>query len=923
MNKHCFCIAGILLAAVCLTASVSAGGEAVKWDYLAHPVKATENLPAPDSSVGLCVASAFDGFGTSGPKPACARAWHQGVLPTEQKPLVCEIDYGKPTLVTAFVNYCYAPGCSDMRFTAPGASAFKKLRISARDDGGSWQEIKTLADLSGECPQVMPTAAEKPWRFWRLEILELAAGAEFLCTYELETYTGGVPQITRENPAEPDPLKEFAERIARQKPSEEFLPAKLTLAAQDAQTLGLKTEGNANPLKSDLHLLIDGKPVPLKSLGDKGWQAELESGRISLETQPSPLGLLMKLRYLAKEGSPVKYARASLQLTAAGTELYYMPAYAWSRSKIDTMVSSCHVQTRMAVLGIPNAMLCLFPGTDRGSLGFIGGAIRNDLLLGPEATPVLLSVLPGDWWNAYRFAVDDIYGFCEPRQTVPVSEMQYGISRYMLRDDIWEPTLGTVKSWSKDDFTTKVYGGFDAFNLYGVPHSIPSYWARYVMSGDPLARERCRSIALWLCRSGVRMAEGPAQGAFFSSQRFLNSEPVKLDRRGLTQASTEILTSQATGVALWTLLYYRHVTGENDPEINRVIDEAAAWLLKTQTPDGGWPYGHTVDGKPAPGASSGGSIWNIRALWRLGKETGEAKFSEAAARGVKWHLKTFLEPHHYHGYWEDMGPNTREGYDAALAAVVYAEMGEKQAVIDCARDAVQWVFTRRIECREAACSAGLVSEQTGWPPAEYCNPMMALAAYSAWQSSEDPSWRKFAMIPKAAGWWYQPDTGAMLWIVDAIQLAPLSGPAFDSWWNDWCVAQSDTYMLRWLIREMNRRLEGNGVIDEETLMGKVLGDDVHAWAPVGGLHPILPEHGQVNWLGLRSGDTIKIVFMNFAENGPVRCELNSRTAGGALPTPKAMYIIRDGNLSSQAWDGKSAVIAPRDDAVILEWKVSR
>ena len=131
--------------------------------------------------------------------------------------------------------------------------------------------------------------------------------------------------------------------------------------------------------------------------------------------------------------------------------LYYMPAYAWSRSPVETMVQSCHVQTRMAALGFPDAMLCLLPGTDRGSLGFVGGAIQNDLLLGPDATPVLLTVLPGDWWNAYRFAVDEVYGFREPQQTVPVSEMQYGISRYLLRDDVWEPTLGTMKSWPQRD----------------------------------------------------------------------------------------------------------------------------------------------------------------------------------------------------------------------------------------------------------------------------------------------------------------------------------------------------------------------------------------------------------------------------------------------------------------------------------------
>ena len=113
-------------------------------------------------------------------------------------------------------------------------------------------------------------------------------------------------------------------------------------------------------------------------------------------------------------------------------------------------------------------------------------------------------------------------------------------------------------------------------------------------------------------------------------------------------------------------------------------------------------------------------------------------------------------------------------------------------------------------------------------------------------------------------------------------------------------------MLRWLVREANRRLAGNGALDEETLLGKVLGEDVHAWAPPGGLHPILPQHGQVNWLGLRSGSKVMIVFMNFAEDGPVRCELTSRSTGGALPSPKKVHVIRDGKLATQDLGWQSA-----------------
>jgi hypothetical protein len=66
-----------------------------------------------------------------------------------------------------------------------------------------------------------------------------------------------------------------------------------------------------------------------------------------------------------------------------------------------------------------------------------------------------------------------------------------------------------------------------------------------------------------------------------------------------------------------------------------------------------------------------------------------------------------------------------------------------------------------------------------------------------------------------------------------------------------------------------------------------------------------------------------IVFMNFAEDGAVRCELNSRSVGGAVPSPKAIHLIRDGKLTSHDWDGKAPVVAPCDGAAILEWEICR
>lgn len=613
--------------------------------------------------------------------------------------------------------------------------------------------------------------------------------------------------------------------------------------------------------------------------------------------------------------------------------LYYIPAYAWSKEAANVVAMSANVQTRLAAMETAGMSVCLVPGTDRGRLGFAGGKAHNDLLLGPQHTPVLLTAVAGDWWDAYRFAVQDIYGFGEPQQTVPVSEIQYGISRYMVQaDGVWDSILGTVRSWPESDPQTAVTG-FYAFGLYGPPYSVPTYWARYVMSADKLARDRCRNIVLWLCRSGIRVQQGPARGAFFTLQEFKKGEAPELSKRGGTWSPMPVLTSQATGAALWTLLYYRAVSGEQDAEINQAIEEAAAWLLKTQTADGGWPYGHDLDAKPllrtklADGrlvdtSSSSGCIWNIWSLWRLGKQTGNKDYLEAAERGKRWFASEFIAKHHYHGYWEDVGPGSREGYEAAVAAIALGEMGEKQLAIEAARDAVQWVFTRQIEPRDANNSAGLVAEQTGWPPASYCNPMMALAAWTAWQASGDNFWRSFAMIPKAIGWWYQPDLGATVWIVDSTQMAPMVGPSFESYWNDWCIAQASALTLRWLVREVNRRSGDAAHVNEETLTGTLLGHHVQAWAPQGGLRPILPPDGQVNWLGFKSSDSLFVVLFNSGSDGDVGVHLNSRNVNGVegmTVWPKSIYRLEHRQVASQSWNGRDLVKLVHEGTVFLEW----
>ena len=702
--------------------------------------------------------------------------------------------------------------------------------------------------------------------------------------------------------------------------------------APENRCLHLSIEHGGRMVQGELQVLVDGHPLAVTVVGPDKWQAALPHGDLLFTIWPTHLGIMLDCVYKAHTDQAVAYQRVLVQVRTAVATLYYMPAYVWSSKRVDTMVNAANVQTRFAALGTKDMMLCLVPGTDRGTLGFGQDALQNDLLLGPHPTPLLLTAIAGDWWDAYRMVVRDIYSFKEQPQTVSVSDIQYGTSRYMLlSDDVWEPNLGTVQSWGDRGITYGDVGYVDLFAFYGVPYSLPAYWARYVMSGEALALERCKCIVHWLCHSGVRVQNGPARGAFFSSQRFLRGEARRFDKVGVTQAGKQVLTSHATGAILWALLYYRAVSVargiSHDLDLDQAIDEAATWLLKSQLPNGWWPYGFdATDGKPTEEEPSSASIWNVWALWRQGKQTGDKRYLDAAERGKQWFAKKFVTEHHYHGYWEDLGPSSHEGYDAAIAAVAFGDMGDHQLVLQTAKDAVQWIFTRQIECRDSNASAGLVAEQTGWPPGAYCNPMMGLAAWNAWQVSHDPFWTPFAMIPKALGWWYQPDDGSIVWTVDAVMMAPIVGPSYDDVWNDWNSAQVGALTLRWLIREVNRRSGGVIRVDEEQLRGTLLGHAVSAWSPQGGMQPVVPSHGQVNWLSFRGETQLFLVLFNHGEADEVGAHLNSRNINGVVGAetwPIAVHRIRDGRATTHSWNGAELVALAPGELVILTWGYAR
>src|SRR5207249_3175944 len=101
----------------------------------------------------------------------------------------------------------------------------------------------------------------------------------------------------------------------------------------------------------------------------------------------------------------------------------------------------------------------------------------------------------------------------------------------------------------------------------------------------------------------------------------------------------------------------------------------------------------TLEGKPVTDLGDAGQIWCTWALWKLHQVTGEEKYRRAAVRSRDFFVKTFMAVHRYLGYWEDVsggsGKVTRswEGYEPAIAALVFADMGEKPLALEAGKDA--------------------------------------------------------------------------------------------------------------------------------------------------------------------------------------------------------------------------------------------
>jgi hypothetical protein len=332
-----------------------------------------------------------------------------------------------------------------------------------------------------------------------------------------------------------------------------------------------------------------------------------------------------------------------------------------------------------------------------------------------------------------------------------------------------------------------------------------------------------------------------------------------------------------------------------DSDIIASARDVADWMVSHQRKDGSWPYAYNDDGTEALSDAPSSTIWNVWSLYRFGKLTGDTKYSLAAERAKSYFEKTFTENMLYRGYWEDnygqgrMELNTTQGYEACIAALAFAEMGDEAAMVRSTEHVLRFVCTRELESRTYWTSYGGVSEQQGWAPGTYVAPSVGYAAHVAWRRTGEDIFHRFSDMSKIIGWWQDPKTGGPFWLSQAITQQPIEmyreGGGGRSSWALWDGAQKVTFAVPWLVDEVNRRSGDQIKIDTESLSGKDdRGKDVDVKLFNGDIES---KSGQVNWLGLRtvgikSGGEYQLVLINHAETTDVIVKSSFKTVPVAV-----------------------------------------
>ncbi len=705
-------------------------------------------------------------------------------------------------------------------------------------------------------------------------------------------------------------------------------------------------------VRASLEATFDGSPVSFSAGAEEGHEITLwgshRQASIECKLMLVDSALRATFRNLHDGLQQEKTSGVlTVRLKPEHVTFRFMPAYVYSKEPISyfegvygkqpLVLGGWFPPTRMLALETSQGTVGLVPDRDRCLFGIEQDDAVVKLRLGTEPVELLVPVVTGDWFECFRYVVTEIYKFDTPRQYRPLIESVAGEAKYLAHnEDVWSRKMQVVTSFPKQDYV---------YAFYGLTYTIPALYAWHQMTRDEQALDRARKCVRWLLEyPGVRVKEGPTMGAFFSQYVSPDLKTFELGSLsmpakgvgGCDQANNRWIEPHASGAAAWTLLQYYVADGQRDQPALEAARTALDWLLKIQSPNGGWFYACLPDGTKLTEEEDAGNIWNIWALYRYGKLSGEARYLEAADKAKNWFASTFLARHICRGYWEDVsGANGKvglswEAYEFGIAANVFAEMGEKELAVEAARNAVTWIWTRVVDGRDYANSVGHAHEQWNWPPATYVAPMFGLAAQTAFRLTGDDLFRRFAGAAKTIGWWIVRDNGGSVWPrkaawtdiggafwpLEGTEFVPLEEPFDVTFWVDWISAQQCTICLRWLILEINSRSGGKVAVSADTLAGTILDKrgKVALWPDE---IKVTPRSDQVNWLGYQTEESRILAILNHDE------ATSATVSFPALGSTARTLLIsaKQGEWRQEATSGASElkIPLPANGCVLMVW----
>lgn len=735
-------------------------------------------------------------------------------------------------------------------------------------------------------------------------------------------------------------------------------------AVDGGVSVKIQPVGAKSAVTGTLQLMTGGKSSALIPVGD-GFQNELVSvvpgGVFHIVFAQNKQGDI-KLQCRAVPDDPnvlaPKWVDVDLRLAVDKPKIMFRPHIDWypadKPANCPQLTNGHNSATRMITIQTSDATISMVPDTDNLMWGFtpdnqmtanfripLEGSGLSDqgawrpIDESPREFTISLPVKKGDWWDAYRYVVTKLFDFEQPKQwAMPLTQMQMLNARYVMRYEVWSEKWQTVRSHPWFDFF---------YNFYGTTYTLPSLYSWYLATDDQTAKVKAEKVADWLIN--MQEKDGPSAGGWFSMYCVENSPPELVGR---DQAWNRWIMPHAAGTSAKTLEWYWVASGKRDGRAFNAAKLGCDYLIAAQRPDGGWPYAIDLNGKPITELADAGQIWCTWALWKMWEYTGETKYKEAALKSKDFFKKTFMDIHRYMGYWEDVsgaaGSVNRswEGYEPAIAALVFADMGEKELALDSAKDAATWTWTRVTSTRQYETCYGMTTEQSLCGPSQAQTPMVGIGLERIYQITGDTLWQDFAGGMKAinfcadpeqaygmvaVGGWDDPLTAVIGTPYEGVRpcITPNNSKGDEygrQVWNEWCTAQFAWLGLEWLIREANTRAPEYINIDPDTYRGKVLGAEGRVKMPEEKCDVTGIDHYDVNWTGYQNDLKYVLLVMNHKEKVTVAIRPHEAHLDVYNREPQIMVGIGKGGYKEAKVVKKGVqymVEIPRNGNAILIW----